>query len=921
MRSKPACRYATCFMSLWFVFAALLTAAPANAVDNNKIQFHIPSQSLQSALNTFALQAKKDVLFSPEIAAAKRSAALDGEYDTRTALQLLLAGTGLTFRTPDDRTILVDAASSTTTGLTASDSATRLAQANTANAQSPSEAQNASVPESKTKNEEKKDELAQIVVTGTHIRGIEPAGSAITVYTRKDIQASGAGTLEQFARLMPENFSDIDTVANYSSSATFAQANESVYNAFQGAGFDLHGLGPSATLTLLNGHRLAPAGAAGSFADISQIPLSAIDHIDVMADGASAIYGADAVAGVVNIVTRKDFTGLETSLRYGGSTHGGGDQLTGSQLIGQSWGTGNFMLDYEFARQNDLDAAQRGYNQGGTDFLIPANRRNSVLFTGSQSIDDDTIVSLDAGYSSRDFHNATTLASSIENISSASSGSDKQYNVVLAIQRSLISDWRIQFSGDYSRVQQSLAGPNNITAGAFEELVLSQYNVNSNTSGVDVLMDGSIVSLPAGRVKMALGASFREEGFDSQSYTVTTIGATATNGSTIVPSERRHVKSAYGELLVPIVAESNSVPLARRLELSAAGRYDDYSDFGSTVNPKVGLLWEPFRGLDFRATYGTSFRAPLLYQLGSPEQSFVEQFPDSASPSGSTDTLELSGGNPRLLPETSRSFTAGFDVKPQSVSQLLLKFSYFHVTFDERILIPPLTASTFNLTNSQLAPFVVRNPPLAEVQAYFNNPTLQNYTGLGPASVQAIYDRRLANIASTKEAGFDLAAQYGIPVSFGQINLSLAADRLLEDRFQAVATAPPLSLLNGFGEPPKWKGRAGVAWLQASFSASFFVNYVGKYANTLFSAAPPVGSWTTGDLRFAYDTGDGSRSFPLRDLKFSLSIQNIFDRRPPYVAIAPIDLLPGQVPITYDPVNASPLGRFIAVEISKAWGR
>jgi outer membrane cobalamin receptor len=92
-----------------------------------------------------------------------------------------------------------------------------------------------------------------------------------------------------------------------------------------GAGVNLRGLGSDATLVLVNGHRLSPTGA-GNFVDISQIPVGAIDRIDVVTDGSSAIYGSDAVGGVVNIRLRNDFDGAETRLQYGSMADGGPDE-------------------------------------------------------------------------------------------------------------------------------------------------------------------------------------------------------------------------------------------------------------------------------------------------------------------------------------------------------------------------------------------------------------------------------------------------------------------------------------------------------------------------------------------------------------------------------------------------------------------
>jgi outer membrane receptor protein involved in Fe transport len=103
----------------------------ADASDSEKIHFAIPSQDLQFALNEFALQSKRNVLFAPEIAASRRSSELTGEYDARTALKLLLSGTGLTYRAPDERTFLVDVALATTSmaPYTTSTELSRLAQA------------------------------------------------------------------------------------------------------------------------------------------------------------------------------------------------------------------------------------------------------------------------------------------------------------------------------------------------------------------------------------------------------------------------------------------------------------------------------------------------------------------------------------------------------------------------------------------------------------------------------------------------------------------------------------------------------------------------------------------------------------------------------------------------------------------------
>jgi outer membrane cobalamin receptor len=202
--------------------------------------------------------------------------------------------------------------------------------------------------------------LRTIIVTGTHIRGESPIGSSMVVHTREEMEESGSATLEQFGRKMTENYAGTDAVATVNTNGglgSFEQGAAS--NIFGGAGFNLKGLGPGSTLTLLNGHRLAAGGLDGSIVDISQIPLSAVDHIEVLDDGASAIYGSDAVAGVVNIVTRREFEGAETGFRYGRATQGGAVESTASQVVGTSWDTGNVLLGYEYDDQGGLDASRR----------------------------------------------------------------------------------------------------------------------------------------------------------------------------------------------------------------------------------------------------------------------------------------------------------------------------------------------------------------------------------------------------------------------------------------------------------------------------------------------------------------------------------------------------------------------------------
>lgn len=138
-----------------------------------------------------------------------------------------------------------------------------------------------------------------------------PAGAAVTTLDRKAIEQSGYAMTQQMLQSLPQNFGGGPGETTFATARGNADANTSF-----GSAVNLRGLGPS-TLVLLNGTRPPMAGTAGIFTDLSMVPLSAVERVEVLPDGASALCGSDAVAGVVNIVPRARFRGLETSLRYG----------------------------------------------------------------------------------------------------------------------------------------------------------------------------------------------------------------------------------------------------------------------------------------------------------------------------------------------------------------------------------------------------------------------------------------------------------------------------------------------------------------------------------------------------------------------------------------------------------------------------
>lgn len=919
-------RIAPLLTGVWVSSLAMAAAASALADETVARHFAIQAQPLASALRAYAEQTGDQVVFFSDIGKDKQSGEVVGDFTSDIALAKMLARSGLSFERLDTHTIVIAAAKppaataarwSKTSLTTEEDPAQPMAQATSSDSPAAT-AGPAPVTPAAPPTDELLSELDEVVVTGTHIRGELPAGSSLRVYSHQVLEQSGAGTVDQFARQMTENFSGADTVANTNSNIGNSRFNGGgINNGFQGASFDLHGLGPTATLTLLNGHRLAPGGYDGSLVDMSQIPLSAVDHIEVLADGASAIYGADAVAGVVNIVTRKDFNGAETQLRYADSTGGGATEYTGSQLLGTSWGSGNALINYEYDKQNGLDASERDYipAQGGPDLLIPANRRNSLLASASQSLAQRTTLSVDAIYSDREYGTAQFTNAMIGTSGQHGSGNSRLAGVTGALDQGLWGDWHTVLTVNYSKVEQRDHSVGHAAIFTFVQDSTIVTDTRSNLIDADLLATGSVFSLPAGPIKAAVGASYRREKFDTSTYDDINDAIT----TYAIPTLRRRVSSAYAELAIPLIGSANALTWTRRLELSAAARYDDYSDFGSTTNPKLGLLWEPVTGFSLRGTYGKSYRAPLLDQLGALQQFFADPVPNPSSPSGTSDLLILNGGNQNLRPERATSYTAGFDVKPAVLPGFNFSATYFHTAFRDRIAAPPVAGGNY-FGDPVVAPFLTVNPPLSSVESYFKSPGfVGDYAGAGPTGVDAIFDNRLANIVTSTQSGIDLSAAWSVTTDYGNFGASANVTRLINYDFQALATAPGVSLVNTFGEPLKWKGRGALRWGKWGFTSMLSVNYVNSYENTLFTPAVPISSWVTEDVYLGYDFGKAQSSYALRNLRLAVTIQNLTNRQPPYATLPPLNLLPGQHPVPYDSANASPLGRLIAVQLTKRW--
>lgn len=345
-----------------------VAAQPAFAQDSQQISeervaFDIAAQPLSSALSEFARQARINALYFSDDLRGLSAPTLRGSYTRQQALDLLLARSGYNARINGGNLVLVQ------------EQTTRPQREGAA-----SGAETAQLDASESAEEPPEE----IVVTGTRIRGAVPAGANLLSIDRTDIEESGRTSVQDLLQTLPQVFPG--------SQGELTQLNSTApgNNIALGSTVDLRGLGSDATLTLLNGRRLAPAGL-GNFVDISAIPLAAIERVEVLADGASATYGSDAVGGVVNILLRRNLERPETAVRYGAAD--GMDEIGFSHVMGADWAQGSLIAGYEYRHRDALAAADRDFAAnsdltafGGSNFSRFTSAPGNIILVGATPV-------------------------------------------------------------------------------------------------------------------------------------------------------------------------------------------------------------------------------------------------------------------------------------------------------------------------------------------------------------------------------------------------------------------------------------------------------------------------------------------------------------------------------------------------------
>jgi outer membrane receptor protein involved in Fe transport len=846
----------------------LASATGASGQPRDRYRFDQPAETLSQALKDVAVRTGRNLVAPDDLVQARQAPPLSGSFTAEEAISRLLEGTGLRYRAVDGALVIERIA------LVEVSSATRTAGAGD----------------------------GDILITGTHVRAA-PVTSPVLTITRRDIDNAAPTSVEELLRRLPQNLSAGVAQENFAVTGAGADITE------HGAGINLRGLGQRATLVLVNGRRIAPS-STGSFVDVSLIPITAIERVEILTDGASAIYGSDAVAGVVNLILRRNFRGIETSLQAGTSTRGGGEQFLAGMTAGTGWRDGSAMLAYEYRHEGDIRAGDRNFtiNLPPQWSLFPKERRHSLYGVARQELGPRVSLELSGSYAARNTDRSYFVAGPLVPVDAHAEA--RSVGGTAALDADLGHSWRAEAAASYfrSRTRENQFQPDG--AG-----LVNIFNTSNSVAGLELKADGDLIRLPAGALKLALGAQGRQEHFSSLFRTQVNL-PTPQKG-------HRNVGALYAELVAPLFGKLNRRPGLEQLVLTAAGRYEHYQHLGSSFDPKLGLLWSPVEGLRLRSSYGTSFRAPLLSETLGLYNAFL--FPasflfidPSQAPSGVG--AVVIGSNPNVRPETSRSFSAGAELSPPAVPGLNLRATYYSIRFSNRIALP--TQQIVVVGNPALEPIVMRDPDTGFVGGLlagagqvldFSGP---GFTpgGAGPEDVVLIVDARVANTAETKTSGLDLGLDYSFDLGRDRFRVELNANRIFRFDDRLTSASPVIHTLGTPYHPVDWRARAGLSWTRGPFSAVFFANHAASYHDNRGGASRKVGSFTTIDAGLAYG-GTSSGPAALRKLRVALNFENLFDADPPQLLPDPGSTRA----IGYDPVNATGRGRVISLQLRKAW--
>jgi iron complex outermembrane recepter protein len=860
-----------------------------------------------------------------------------------------------------------------------------------------------------------------IIVTGTLVRGIAPAGTSVVGVTAEQVGATGATTVTELLTDVPQ-FGSFNSVQTLSGGGNFVTTNRPNLRSLPGSTTT----GTSGTLMIVDGSRVVGMGIASTTPDADFIPPGIIERVDIIPDGGSALYGSDAVAGVVNFVTLRRFDGVKVDARYGF-----GDEFhtfDANVTVGKTWDRGSFWVSYNYAENSNILGKDRDYNftpQARVDGVIlrdlecpapnlrvaaapggpttlysglsaaaansanqcdlsdeadmyPEQQRHSVYARLNWELSDRVELDVTGFYYRKEslfglgqYSSAVNLGpaflapfgffSSPFNVTLTGSPAEtKSVNFALGpdflnyqtvvidtwgfrptLTAQLNDNWRLRSTFGYSQSKNESHNPRILPTALIGPLITSgQFNpfapltasaatraalTNWETYGqadqsqlnLRAIIDGDLFELPGGAVKVALGAEYIRETYDSRKGDT----VPANFASLRRFEQTREVKSVFGEVVAPVFGKDDGPSLT----VSAAGRYDHYSDFGGTFNPKFGATLKVVDGVSLRGAWGRSFVAPSLADSSIADPTGLNWIEGATlnfiAPPGvlaangfpavgpGQKIIFLLGANPGLQPQKSRNWTVGVDIAPSGIPGLKLSATYYNLSYDNIIsLIPFIDQQLFFSTFARSGSFTL-NPSQAQIDAV----VAQAGTTVGapcapqPSCVYGIQDVRKRNQLRYKQDGLDFTLDYKTDTGFGSVDFSVSGNYIFNRKNSPSATLPfaPEIQYSKLGLRTQLGANIGDFRAQATWNHS--KGYPLSSPQGL-NGQTSVGSFNTVDLFFKYEFEGESL---LRDLALTLNINNVFDQGPPIYTGG--DIVRNQRGFR----NGNTLGRIFQVGLSK----
>lgn len=761
-------------------------------------------------------------------------------------------------------------------------------------------------------------QVERVEVIGSRIKRIAKEGAAAVKNVGKESMKNSANTTAS------DTLRD-STVATYG-----ASREQSGSPAAATATIGLRGLGETRTLVLLNGHRL-PKDPDVEAVDLNLIPQGAIERIEVLKDGASALYGSDALGGVINIVTKKGYVGNEATVKFSGVQKPGGSTYDVSLLSGLNGEKYDLLVslgynhsDKIFGKDRDItkpglsptsttpayldvdnkwhilgtcppqyiqststgDRCYYPYNEVATtrpqigqlnlltdytyrlDSGIKIYNRNLVVHKDIEWNYAPTPVTLNTPAGIAGHATAKKVAFRLGDIGNRDDhDTELNYSTLLGLKGNLNSIWEYDVSAGYSQIHRRNVGTHGYidktildgiaaTAG-FNPGVTSTKDAalevwqdsKSNLTTADVILTGELGEMENGAIGIATGVSaFKEElqqDADDKSVNGQTYGSAGS-----ISNDSRNVQSAFAEI---------SFPLAKDFELDAAARIDKYSDFGTSVNPKLSVKYNLNPSVLLRSSLGTGFKAPTLSQLYRASSGGFPSFIDRKMCAVDTEYCQSSqyevrgGGNKNLKEEKAFSASLGTVIQPNSNISFSLDAWYTKVSNLVGIDFEDLTQAELQGINTESYGVKVNRTSAGDID-YITAPDL--------------------NLSNEEIIGIDFNMEVGLVNNFYGHQLTLDDDfsYIVSDKLQGFPGVEARDRVGEFGKP-QWRNVTTLTMKNDVTSYSLGMrNIPGQKIQDRF-AAERLSDLTEFDLSATYKFTNKTQ--------FASGIKNIFDSKQP----------------------------------------